>query len=154
MVTGWVLLTGLRLTSRAFHHGALRFLLGDDDGIVRKACDLLDGFPREKARIERHVRFVTLAPGASELRLPARLAFVTEAMGRSAQEFVIELHELAVIGWHAEIGGGLESTSRGVIERSTLRMSERFAERVLEVLPDELVGRRVHAEFQRRRSET
>ena len=121
MVTGWVLLTGLRLTSRAFHHGALRFLLGDDDGIVRKTCDLLDGFPREKARIERHVRFVALTPGASELRLPARLAFVTEAMGRSAQEFVIELHELAVMGWHAEFGGGLESTSRGVIERSTLR---------------------------------
>jgi hypothetical protein len=63
----------------------------------------------------------TTSWGSGTLRLPARLAFVTEAMGRSAQEFVIELHELAVMGWHAEIGGGLESTSRGVIERSTLR---------------------------------
>jgi hypothetical protein len=107
MVKGWALLTGLRLTSRAFHHGALGFL------IVRKACDLLDGFPREKARIERHVRFVALAPGASELRLPARLAFVTEAMGRSAQEFVIELHELAVMGARSR-GGDAGLAERAV----------------------------------------
>lgn len=150
-LTGWFLLFGMRLTSAARErHGKLVFLLLETEQkhLVDEAILRLTQHPREWRRIQRQFDYVVVAPGQSELRLPARIAFVSRDASGSPSELAIELNQLAILGWHTQIGGGFDSPrSSTAVRASIARSSRRFAERVLEGEPDASVHSRVRARY-------
>lgn len=154
--TGWLLLYGLRATSpRRERRDRVTLLLDENEvALATSGVDQLSRFPRAWRRLQRQLDYVAIGPGSSEVRLPARLAFVSNEIALSVTEFAIELNELGLLAWHLQVGGGLGSTLwRPVVERTIVRSSWKFAEQLLIVEREDLIRERICNRFRRRRSE-
>lgn len=151
--SGWFLLFGVKVVwPHKKREERVTFLLLDEEvALATKAIDRLSRFPREWRRVQRQMDYIAFAPGASELRRPARLAFVSYDVAKSATEVAVELNELGLLGWHLQVGGGLSSTKwKSTVERAIIHSSWMFAQRLLAVEGDDLISKRVYDRFRHR----